>query len=107
MELVDAVRSIAAEVAAGTLRPERIAEGTVQSRLYIPELPDVDLFLRSSGEFRTSNFLIWQSSYAEFVANDKLWPDFQREDLWSAVAEYSRRQRRFGGAVDSPNSSKQ
>jgi undecaprenyl diphosphate synthase len=107
LELVDAVRSIAEDVRSGSLRPERISEATLQRRLYIPELPDVDLFLRSSGEFRTSNFLLWQSSYAEFVASEKLWPDFEREDIWSAVAEYSRRQRRFGGAVDRPNSTKQ
>ena len=106
-EIVDAVRKIAADVQSGRLKPERISEATLRGQLYVPELPDVDLFLRSSGEFRTSNFMLWQASYAEFVASEKLWPDFQREDLWLAVAEYSRRQRRFGGAIDNPNSSKQ
>jgi undecaprenyl diphosphate synthase len=103
LELVDAVKSIAAEVREGKLNPEKISATTMQRHLYVPELPDVDLFLRSSGELRTSNFLPWQASYAEFVASEKLWPDFQREDLWAAVAEYSRRQRRFGAAVDNPN----
>jgi undecaprenyl diphosphate synthase len=103
LELVDAVKSIAAEVREGKLNPEKISATTMQRHLYVPELPDVDLFLRSSGELRTSNFLPWQASYAEFVASEKLWPDFQREDLWAAVAEYSRRQRRFGAAVDDPN----
>ena len=107
LELVDAVRSIAQEVRAGTLKPDRITSATLQRHLYVADLPDVDLFLRSSGELRTSNFLPWQASYAEFVASEKLWPDFEREDLWAAVAEFSRRQRRFGAAVDIPNPAQQ
>jgi undecaprenyl diphosphate synthase len=71
--------------------------------LYIPDLPDVDLFVRSSGEQRTSNFMLWQSAYAELVFLDTLWPDFTREDLWSAVSLYAARTRRFGGAVDAPS----
>ncbi|QNO36640.1 isoprenyl transferase [Protaetiibacter sp. SSC-01] len=101
-ELQDAVRGIAREVAAGRLNPERIGEKTIARHLYIPDMPDVDLFVRSSGEQRTSNFLLWQSAYAEMVFLDTLWPDFSREDLWRAIELYSGRARRFGGAVDTP-----
>lgn len=101
-EIQDAVRAIAAEVAAGRLRPDRITERTIQRHLYTAELPDVDLFVRSSGEQRTSNFLLWQSAYAEMVFLDTLWPDFTREHLWHAVQLYASRSRRFGGAVDAP-----
>jgi undecaprenyl diphosphate synthase len=79
-----------------------ITEKSIAKHLYVPELPDVDLFLRSSGEQRSSNFLIWQSSYAEYLFLPELWPDFTRETLWSAVLEYGRRQRRFGQASDAP-----
>jgi undecaprenyl diphosphate synthase len=65
-------------------------------------MPDVDLFVRSSGEQRTSNFLLWESAYAEFVFLDTLWPDFSRVDLWRAIGIYLDRDRRFGGAVDTP-----
>ena len=65
-------------------------------------MPDVDLFIRSSGEIRTSNFLLWQASYAEYVFMEEMWPDFTRETLWKAISDYSGRQRRFGAAVDSP-----
>jgi undecaprenyl diphosphate synthase len=101
-ELQDAVRSIAREVAAGRLSPDRIGEKTIARHLYVPDMPDVDLFVRSSGEQRTSNFLLWQSAYAELVFLDTLWPDFSREDLWRAIELYGRRTRRFGGAVDTP-----
>jgi undecaprenyl diphosphate synthase len=97
-ELVDATRAIAREVAAGRLRPEKIDERTIQRFLYQPDLPDVDLFVRMSGEQRTSNFLIWQSAYAEFVFGDTLWPDFDRRHLWQACIAYAERDRRFGGA---------
>jgi len=103
-EIADAVRSIAADVASGRLKPGGISEKTIASRLYVPELPPVDLFVRSSGEQRTSNFLLWQSAYAEMVFLDTLWPDFTREDLWEAVTRFVGRDRRFGGAVDSPRS---
>ena len=73
---------------------------TVQRHLDEPELPDVDLFLRSGGEQRTSNFLLWQSAYAELVFVDDLWPDVDRRVLWRAVEEYARRDRRYGGAID-------
>lgn len=102
IELVDAMRSIAADVAAGRLTPRGITEHTIASRLSVPELPDVDLFLRSSGEQRISNFLLWQSAYAEFVFQDTLWPDYRRADLWRAIQDYAGRNRRFGGAKDVP-----
>jgi len=70
-----------------------------------PEVPDVDLFVRSSGEQRTSNFLMWQSAYAEMVFLDRLWPDFDRRDLWHAIELYAQRDRRYGGAVPNQVSS--
>jgi undecaprenyl diphosphate synthase len=97
-EIADAVRAIAAEAAAGRLDPSRIDERTVQRHLDEPELPDVDLFVRSSGEHRTSNFMLWQAAYAEMVFLDTLWPDFDRRHLWAACEEYASRQRRFGTA---------
>jgi undecaprenyl diphosphate synthase len=99
-EITDAVSAIAADVAAGKLKPGAITERTIQKYLDEPDLPDVDLFLRSSGEQRLSNFLLWQSAYAEFVFMDTLWPDVDRRTLWAAVEEYARRDRRYGGAVD-------
>jgi len=102
-EIADAVREIATEVAAGRLSPSGISERTIQRHLYTRDLPDVDLFVRSSGEQRTSNFLLWQSAYAEMVFLDTLWPDFTRADLWRAIELYIGRDRRFGGAVDAPS----
>lgn len=101
-ELVDAVRAVAAEVKTGSLKPAGIRESSITKHLYVPEAPDVDLFVRTSGEQRTSNFQLWQSAYAEMVFLDTLWPDMTRLELWAAIEEYQRRQRRFGGAVDSP-----
>lgn len=101
-EIVDAVREIAADAAAGRIHPDRIGEKTIQRHLYTPDMPDVDLFVRSSGEQRTSNFLLWQSAYAEMVFLDTLWPDFSRTDLWQAIELYGSRTRRFGGAIDTP-----
>jgi undecaprenyl diphosphate synthase len=101
-ELADAVRGIAEDVAAGRIRPGAVGEKLIAKRLYVPELPDVDLFVRSSGEQRTSNFLLWQSAYAEMVFLDTLWPDFSRLDLWRAIEQYASRDRRFGGAQDAP-----
>jgi len=101
-EITDAVRAIAADVASGRLRANGISEKVIQKHLYVPDLPDVDLFVRSSGEQRTSNFMLWQSAYAEMVFLDQLWPDFTRADLWDAVQIYASRNRRFGGAVDAP-----
>ena len=99
-EIADAVRDIARAAAAGRLDPERIDERTIQRFLDEPDLPDVDLFVRSGGEQRTSNFLLWQSAYAELVFVPELWPDVDRRVLWRAVEEYARRDRRYGGAVD-------
>ncbi|QNV39010.1 isoprenyl transferase [Rothia amarae] len=99
-EIADATARIAAEVAAGKLKPSSISEKTIEKYLYNPEVPDVDLFLRSSGELRTSNFLLWESAYAELVFLDVLWPDVDRRTLWDAVEVYARRDRRYGGAVD-------
>ena len=101
-EIVDAVNAIAEEVQKGKIKPGVITEKTIASRLYVPELPDVDLFLRSSGELRTSNFLLWQSSYAEMMFMPQLWPDFTRETLWEAIQAYQNRDRRFGSAQDVP-----
>jgi undecaprenyl diphosphate synthase len=97
-EIADAAAAIAREVAAGRLDPDKVDESLFARFLDEPELPDVDLFVRSSGEHRTSNFLIWQSAYAEMVFLDTLWPDFDRRHLWAACEEYASRQRRFGKA---------
>jgi undecaprenyl diphosphate synthase len=102
-EITDAVRAIALEVEAGSLKAARISEKTFARHLYVADMPDVDLFVRSSGEQRTSNFLLWQSAYAEMVFLDTLWPAFGRTQLWDAIAEYISRDRRFGGARDTPN----
>src|SRR5690606_34382514 len=99
-EIADAARAIAREVAAGRLDPERVTERTVARHLDEPDLPDVDLFLRTGGEQRASNFLIWQSAYAEIVFLDKHWPDGDPRDLWDAAVEYARRDRPYGSPVD-------
>ncbi|WKD60672.1 Trans,polycis-polyprenyl diphosphate synthase ((2Z,6E)-farnesyl diphosphate specific) [Corynebacterium ciconiae DSM 44920] len=95
-EIVDAAREIARQARAGELAPGAITESTFSDFLDEPDMPDVDLFLRPSGEKRTSNFLLWQSAYAEMVYQDKLFPDFTPADLFAAVEEYARRDRRFG-----------
>ena len=99
-ELADAARAIALEVAAGRLDPRRVNERTIAKYLDEPDMPDVDLFLRTSGEKRTSNFLLWQSAYSELVFIDEPWPDVDRRHLWRAVETYACRDRRYGGAVD-------
>lgn len=99
-EITDAIRRIAFEVEMGHLTAKGITERTIAKHLYVPELPDVDLFIRSSGEQRLSNFMLWQSPYAEFVFDETLWPDFTRRDLWKAIQEYHARDRRFGSATD-------
>ena len=101
-EIADAAAAIARDVAAGRLNPDKVNEKTIAKYLYHPEMPEVDLFLRPSGEQRTSNFLLWQSAYAELVFLDTLWPDFDRRHLWYACELYARRDRRFGGALDRP-----
>lgn len=97
-ELADAVTAMAHDVAEGFLSPDKISERTLSRYMYDPSLPDVDLFIRSSGEQRTSNFLLWQASYAELVFDDTLWPDFDRRNLWAAIETYCDRNRRFGKA---------
>lgn len=98
-EILDATVAIAREIKAGKLDPEKITEKTVAKYLDEPDMPDVDLFVRSSGEQRMSNFLLWQSAYAEMVFLPTLWPDFDRRHLWYACEIYASRDRRYGGAV--------
>jgi undecaprenyl diphosphate synthase len=97
-EIVDATIAIAQEIAKRKLKPEQITEKLLGIHLYNPDMRDVDLFLRSSGEQRTSNFLPWQSAYAEMVFLDVLWPDVDRRTLWQAIEIYAERERRFGKA---------
>jgi undecaprenyl diphosphate synthase len=96
-ELVDAVRSLARDVQTGRLHPNGITERSIAARLSTHPNDDVDLFIRSSGEQRLSNYLLWQSAYAELVFQRVLWPDYRRADLWAAIDEYRHRSRRFGG----------
>jgi undecaprenyl diphosphate synthase len=92
-EIVDAVRALVAE----GVRPDRVDERAIRRHLYYPDMPDPDLVIRTSGEFRISNFLLWELAYSELVFSDVLWPDFRREHLFEAVREFQRRDRRFGG----------
>ncbi|MDP6491490.1 MAG: isoprenyl transferase [Kiritimatiellia bacterium] len=96
-ELVDATRQIASEVKAGELDPDAIDEQTIADRLYLPDVPDPDLLIRTSGEMRLSNFLLWQLSYTELYVTDVLWPDFREDEFKKALAAYAGRKRRFGG----------
>lgn len=98
-EIVDAAAALAEDVRAGKVDPKKIDERLFASYLDEPDMPDVDLFIRSSGEQRTSNFLLWQSAYAEMVFDDVLWPDFDRTHMWKAVESYVSRDRRYGGAL--------
>jgi undecaprenyl diphosphate synthase len=95
-EIVDAVRGIVAEGVA----PDKIDERTIRRHLYVPDMPDPDLMVRTSGEFRISNFLLWELAYSEIVFTEVLWPDFRRTDLADAIREYQARDRRFGGLAD-------
>ena len=96
-EIVDAVRSIASRVKAGEMDPADITEQVFAQSLYTRNLPDPDLLIRTSGEMRVSNFLLWQISYAELVVTQTLWPDFRKPQFYEALEEYARRHRRFGG----------
>lgn len=96
-EIVDAITDIAEQVRMGKIDPTSVTEKNFHRYLYEPDMPDVDLFVRSSGEQRTSNFLLWQSAYAEMVFLDTLWPDFDRRNLWEACEIYAARDRRYGG----------
>ncbi len=95
-EIVDAVR----EIAASGIAPDKITEKTIAKHLYYPDMPDPDLMVRTSGEYRISNFLLWELAYSELVFTDVLWPDFRREHLADAIREYQERERRFGGLED-------
>jgi len=97
-EIAESARDIARLAAAGRLNPERVTESTIARHMQRPDIPDVDLFLRTSGEQRSSNFMLWQAAYAEYIFSDKLWPDYDRRDLWAACEEYADRNRRFGSA---------
>jgi undecaprenyl diphosphate synthase len=92
-EIVDAVQQLVRD----KVPANKIDEKAIAKRLYHPELPEPDLVVRTSGEYRTSNFLLWEMAYSELVFTDVLWPDFRREDLFSAIEEYQQRNRRFGG----------
>ena len=96
-ELVEATRAIAQQVKAGKLDPAEINEQVIAQNLYTHAYPDPELLIRTSGELRVSNFLLWQISYAEFVVTPTLWPDFRKPQLYEALEEYTRRNRRFGG----------
>jgi undecaprenyl diphosphate synthase len=100
-EITNAARRATEAAVAGELSPEGLDEDSFRRFLYIPDMPDLDLVIRSSGEHRLSNFMLWQAAYAEFVFPGILWPDFNRESLLQCVIEYQKRDRRFGGAVDS------
>lgn len=100
VEIVDAVKEIAAKAAAGEIAPEDIDVDTIAGHLYIPEMPDPDVVIRTSGEQRTSNYLLWEAAYSEYVFTPVLWPDFDRQELARCVAEFQNRDRRFGAAVD-------
>ncbi|MBP5535835.1 MAG: isoprenyl transferase [Bacteroidales bacterium] len=99
-ELTQALKAVATEVAQGRLQPQDITEDTMQRHLVTSEWPDPDLLIRTGGEQRISNFLLWQSAYTEFYFSEQLWPDFRKEDLYEAVLQYQQRQRRFGKTGD-------
>lgn len=100
-EIVDAVRAIARRVAAGELSPDAIDEAQVQRHLYTAGMPDPDLLIRTAGEMRISNYLLWQISYAELYVTDVLWPDFTPADMDKAIGDFAGRTRRFGGLNES------
>jgi len=99
-ELTDAARLLAADVAAGRLAPDAVDERTIADRLYTAGTPNPDLLIRTAGEMRISNFLLWQISYAELYVTDAFWPDFDERELDRALASYMSRQRRYGGVVE-------
>lgn len=97
-EIVDAARSVALDVAAGTLEPEAIDEALLSSRMYTAGLPDPDLLVRTSGEMRVSNFLLWQIAYSELYVTETYWPEFDRTEFLRAIVDFQQRTRRFGGS---------
>ncbi len=98
-ELADAARALASEARAGRLDPASVDEAALAARLYEPGMDDVDLMIRTAGEMRISNFLLWQASYAEIHVTQRCWPDFRRADLEAALADFGRRRRKFGGLL--------
>jgi len=99
-EIVDACRRLAAEAVASGRDPASISEADVERCLYLPSLPDPDLLIRTSGEMRVSNFMLWQLAYTEIFVTETLWPDFRRSHFFEAVVEFQKRERRYGGAID-------
>jgi undecaprenyl diphosphate synthase len=99
-EIVDAVKRIAREARDGTLKPERIDVDAIAERLYTPDMPDPDLLIRTSGEMRISNFLLWEVAYSELWFTPVFWPDFGREHLFEAIRDFQKRERRFGGLAE-------
>ena len=95
-EILRAVRELCSEIKEGRIQPSEIDETVFSRYLYTSELPDPDLLIRTSGELRVSNFLLWQLAYTEIYVTDVLWPDFRKEDLYKALLDYQRRERRFG-----------
>jgi len=101
-EITDAVRAIARAVADGVLRPEDVSERTVEQALYTSGIPDPDIIIRTSGEYRVSNFLLWQAAYSELIFLEENWPDFDENSFLRALEDFSRRERRFGGVKAQP-----
>ena len=99
-EIADAAKAIARKSAAGELDPESVTEETVAQHLYLPDVPDPELMIRTSGELRLSNFMLWQLSYAEFYITDTYWPDFREKEFFQALEGFGKRGRRFGGVVN-------
>ncbi len=99
-ELVDSVRAIARAARDGTMDPDRVDERVIARHLYAPDMPDPDLLVRTSGEYRISNFLLWEVAYSELYFTDVLWPDFRREHLFEAIRDFQNRERRFGGVEE-------
>ena len=95
-EIMNAIKEIAKKIESKTLSAETINEDTIQDHLYTVNIPDPELMIRTSGEYRISNFLLWQMAYSELYFTDKLWPDFRKEDLYEAILDYQNRERRFG-----------
>jgi undecaprenyl diphosphate synthase len=103
-ELIDAVRGLARQVRAGALEPDAIDEAAISNALYTAGMPDPDLLIRTAGEMRVSNFLLWQISYAELWVTERCWPDFDRATLHQALRDYAGRERRFGGLTEGASS---
>ncbi len=96
-EIAEAVKQIASKVKSGDLEVDQIDEETISANMFLPEVPDPELLIRTGGEFRVSNYLLWQIAYSEIFVSEKLWPDFDKEELFNALEFYQNRQRRFGG----------